>query len=1127
MESPDLSVPEPDIMNDPAWDPEMAGKEKEDPDTCRICRGEGSPTEPLFYPCKCSGSIKFVHQDCLMEWLSHSQKKHCELCKTSFRFTKLYHPQMPSSVPIPVFLKQAGVHALNSLLTWARWNLVIFVWLGWVPWCMRTVWRGLFWIGDGGWITAKEIERQTARINLEQLAARGTSPAHRGLPLPTDTATSAIVPRTGGIISSIWRPVSRAVNLTSPTARRLARGLYLSFLFPGPKSDTVPRIENSTADYSVSQRSSSLLSEFTFLKNLTRISTINNLAIDVLEGQLITLAVVVVFILIFLIREWVVQQQPALNAGPGLADAQNENQPPNPAPPPEAERPNVEPPVDNQVEPAPQRRILPMPVLRARPNIQADEQQRHHEGQDETPGLALGQPRSVSTGEPSASAQAADPRAGDPKVTSSEAPIRPSIPDRDVFARTGEIRRTLEEQAIASGQSWPGIEVFMDVWKRAGSNPDAVLEMIREEGREEELGWIVAAMRKLQARPQQSKDFQSELDMDEMEALVGNSDSSEDWSILTQPASEHPQEEADHQDAGIPVLVPISSRSPFRDSAGSSGSQNHTDEGNTSEGATQEGARRRRDSAHSIDARRDSRPEDQEPTAAGESATETHNDHGAEGQTERPRLEVPPQTLGEQLKQWLWGEVPDIVVPIDEEDEDDGHIVDNLAEEPPFVPVAQGQPMVGDNNVEHDELHRDPEVLQAAAEAGLDPNDPEAAEDGEDLEGVMELIGMQGPIAGLVQNGMFSAVLISMSLLSGIWVPYVTGKATLVLLANPISVMVKVPLRWVSTTADTIVDTSIFFIGWAFCCIDAMVRICSAPIGWVLPFVNNAIQSKTVPALARKYTWEAAERLKDTAVATGLHFSDSDVPVFSIIAHESLLNIRQTLYDALSASTGSVERVVALVSSDAPFLDKFDVFSHAIVSSIQWTIRGFRQILSALNTAVPSTLQPSSMRITLDLPQRTRPLDYTLAHWGAQDRVYAILFGYLFFFASGIVYLKIRDWLWETDDRAKNENSLVEVLNQAGGVAKVILIISIEMIAFPLYCGILLDTALLPLFENATVSSRLMFTMQSPATSVFVHWFVGTCYMFHFALFVSMCRKITRTGVLCKLSMLQKHEDRS
>ena len=96
-------VPEHDLMNDPMLDASWKRKQKsvEDADTCRICRGEGSKDEPLFYPCKCSGSIKFVHQNCLMEWLSHSQKKHCELCKTSFRFTKLYRPHMPNSVPQP------------------------------------------------------------------------------------------------------------------------------------------------------------------------------------------------------------------------------------------------------------------------------------------------------------------------------------------------------------------------------------------------------------------------------------------------------------------------------------------------------------------------------------------------------------------------------------------------------------------------------------------------------------------------------------------------------------------------------------------------------------------------------------------------------------------------------------------------------------------------------------------------------------------------------------------------------------------------------------------------------------------------------------------------------------------
>ena len=42
-----------------------------DVETCRICRGEGTRTEPLFHPCKCSGSIKFVHQ----EWYVSSNRE--------------------------------------------------------------------------------------------------------------------------------------------------------------------------------------------------------------------------------------------------------------------------------------------------------------------------------------------------------------------------------------------------------------------------------------------------------------------------------------------------------------------------------------------------------------------------------------------------------------------------------------------------------------------------------------------------------------------------------------------------------------------------------------------------------------------------------------------------------------------------------------------------------------------------------------------------------------------------------------------------------------------------------------------------------------------------------------------
>ena len=55
-------------------------EEEEEEDVCRICRNPGDRENPLRYPCACSGSIKFVHQDCLLQWLNHSNARQCEVC---------------------------------------------------------------------------------------------------------------------------------------------------------------------------------------------------------------------------------------------------------------------------------------------------------------------------------------------------------------------------------------------------------------------------------------------------------------------------------------------------------------------------------------------------------------------------------------------------------------------------------------------------------------------------------------------------------------------------------------------------------------------------------------------------------------------------------------------------------------------------------------------------------------------------------------------------------------------------------------------------------------------------------------------------------------------------------------
>uniref|UniRef100_A0A915JZR6 RING-CH-type domain-containing protein n=1 Tax=Romanomermis culicivorax TaxID=13658 RepID=A0A915JZR6_ROMCU len=53
-------------------------------DICRICHCESAPDAPLIAPCYCSGTLKYVHQKCLQQWIKSSQTRSCEVCRFSF-----------------------------------------------------------------------------------------------------------------------------------------------------------------------------------------------------------------------------------------------------------------------------------------------------------------------------------------------------------------------------------------------------------------------------------------------------------------------------------------------------------------------------------------------------------------------------------------------------------------------------------------------------------------------------------------------------------------------------------------------------------------------------------------------------------------------------------------------------------------------------------------------------------------------------------------------------------------------------------------------------------------------------------------------------------------------------------
>lgn len=49
--------------------------------TCRICYDEEHKNNRLLAPCICKGSIAYIHQKCLRDWVRVSSSPYCELCK--------------------------------------------------------------------------------------------------------------------------------------------------------------------------------------------------------------------------------------------------------------------------------------------------------------------------------------------------------------------------------------------------------------------------------------------------------------------------------------------------------------------------------------------------------------------------------------------------------------------------------------------------------------------------------------------------------------------------------------------------------------------------------------------------------------------------------------------------------------------------------------------------------------------------------------------------------------------------------------------------------------------------------------------------------------------------------------
>lgn len=1054
---------------------------------CRICRSEGTADEPLFYPCKCSGSIKYVHQDCLMEWLSHSQKKYCELCKTSFRFTKLYDPDMPKSLPVHVFIEHMARYILRNLLVWLRGLVTVSVWACWLPYFMRSVWSFMFWVSDEGLGSGSILSR--------------TNESHSGAPwLSTSIADVSTCPASPLLAANTTSAAQAAAVLEGFGGEALADYLVRVFLgslgMPAKTGRSVTALPDdglgasSLRNASLDAASaSSLFGDVDFLRNLTRSPTLNRAIVKVLEGQVITVLVIVCFILVILVRDYVVQQQPEINMRAAFED------PAHQLPVQQddgAQAPALEP-------------------LRDPPGPDSD---------DETLGDG-GQPARAMGLEPSPTHEA--------QVTDNDALHRggTQTPPETSPARDS----TQSAVATSSGSdNRASVNEYLRVYRRAGGDSERFLQIVEEEGLEDKLGyWVDVTRRSITKREdvvkdrdltcstdsEQRSDLDSEMKSeiadhaqipvvpDETNSATSPSTDSKSkgkeraWPLVStdtisaespQAGPSRPRAASDgprHQTsanplgsnnwsfAGLPPVGPAngvvmnqpSVQVPGAEALASLPVDLQTDPASADQVLHEVEADQAHHSEDDADDASFHRPLVIEQVAGEESA----------------RDDVEPAGLVGRVADFMWGDL-DNHQNVDFEGE--GNLAEDDGEDDPWVdvPMAEGP----DENADADIGDAD----GAVAGAGLDP---EAMDDLEDFEGVMELIGMRGPIAGLFQNAIFCAVLVSVTIFACIFVPYNIGRVSLWVLANPVHLM-----RELLEFSKVVQDAAVMLSGLSSWFVLNLLDMFTGLVG-------GALSGRVVSA--RKASWGlwtgAGGRVMEYALMD-FPMSASDMQNFSAISHEALIAVK----GSFAAAFGTLSSGFA-ASTDARVYAADGKLLAALAAAAT-------SISTSMRAALSLALEPSSWVIELGGTEPRPSIDPSLAHWPGLDRFWAILAGYLTIFAISAMYLKRGTPFARGNMMRAWEAGMIDTLHQASGIMKVILIISIEMLVFPLYCGLLLDAALLPLFENTTIKSRILFTYNFPLTSVFVHWFVGTGYMFHFALFVSMCRKIMRPGVLCE-----------
>ncbi|THU92959.1 hypothetical protein K435DRAFT_967467 [Dendrothele bispora CBS 962.96] len=1147
-------------------------QEAEEQDTCRICSAPAEPDQPLFHPCKCTGTIRYIHQDCLTTWLAHSKKKTCDLCKHQYAFNKVYASDMPSRLPPVLMVKRLLQQIFHMILLGLRAIAVVFVWLALVPLITVWSWRMYFSMGETAawWIS------------------------NRPRP-PSGSAISDEYP---------FNPIVYHLLQYYPPFTNFSTNLF-------PTLDM--HSDNSTVN--------------TVFGRTINHPTWIALSADIFTGQIIASLIVITFVAIFLLREWIAQ-----NARPGVFD-DNEDVPAANAP--QNQVLQVPPPLAPQAEPqegvirfAPEERRREMHAryalrrqqleamraldeLRvydreAREREQERRERREHGVEDDQP-----IPRAIRNG----------------RSALEFAPVRDEARNEELdrYAVMKQKKRRGKERAGENEFEDDEEDEVLTEQRKRRRNFARRLEQAKSNGarrRVDLAGFPAAPPPAMRSNDSTQGSGNGDLlDASTSSPSTGHNGSPQ----LPSSSSFFPNVTLQQPTSSIPFsLTPRNSSSSISPSASASsipGADGNAflkavvllppldqiDTPDTSGASANESVASSSTELSSstlpvtqdiplpilTPVKRPPLPSTTLPVSNSPTATYPSTPNGVP-KTRTPLASPslatyrPPEELGDLAEDGYFmvgsvpeqeeatvPEVPDVINAVNDvgedvaenenkeeqerveddeetlEDEEDAVLREqemdryfaeagaqrDVGSETEDDEDEDGEENEGDEelrpveDVLHDDLDGDEEdedeedededfddpeeegdvigheprlrrierareraralaLAQGAVAVGDVPNaqapgpgplPAPARQDEEllgfadeleggvedDMEGAMEAIGMRGPIHGILQNAALMIFVLDTAIGLGIWIPFTIGKCTALLSLDPYRALqiLHLPIRAVRLLTDPILDSIVYII------MDLLappyIRIARKLFEWWM--------HSTLFVIASVLGQGRADKAKESCLAT-----------YSLVVD---LSQRPMEVLGLVPTETKVPPPIVVSSADQSLVTR--AFSAAI------------DIVEPYFAPVGKEVRLSSIRFKDGWTQ------LALGH-GPAERTFSVFLGYLMIAFAIALYLNIL-----TMGNVRTAGKAVRsAVRQQLLVLKVATFIFIELITFPLGCGVVLDLCTIWLFPDATLTSRTVFFYQAPLTALFYHWVAGTMFMYSFAVLLAGCRRIMRSGAM-------------